>query len=497
MKVISKDKRKMPIAAPHVNLLLQAIRTLTSTLDEKEILEHIIDLAMEIVGAEAASILLLDPKTGELVFDITLGEKGSQIKKIRLSPGEGIAGWVASEKKPLIVNDVKNDPRWSEKIDRRSKFTTNSIIAMPLLYKERLLGVLEVINKKNNESFNEEDLQILEAFSVQAAISIETAQLFSGIKTEKEKIELIFTQMTDGAMLVDSNAGIILFNNTAKLFVTPESTTLYSAFNDYDCQPSISEVLKNNRQTTKIELSHKSKQLTLSGSVSRIFNDEGLAGYLLTFYNSTEEKKEKLLKRNFLSLISHKLKTPLVSIIGFSNLLHNKFSKEPPGAITKEDARALGIISNQSIYLNSLVDKLLNFVSIERSGEKFEKLTCNLFNIVEEAGNRMKEFFDSSNVSFAIEPSVKELRPVECNPDKIKQVLENLLENAVKFNGKTKKTVLVSGFEKDNLAGISIKDDGNGIPQEQKQKLFEEFSQIDEYFTGQVKGMGLGLAMCR
>ncbi|MEW6042547.1 MAG: HAMP domain-containing sensor histidine kinase, partial [Elusimicrobiota bacterium] len=76
-------------------------------------------------------------------------------------------------------------------------------------------------------------------------------------------------------------------------------------------------------------------------------------------------------------------------------------------------------------------------------------------------------------------------------------VLENLLENAVKFNGKTKKTVLVSGFEKDNLAGISIKDDGNGIPQEQKQKLFEEFSQIDEYFTGQVKGMGLGLAMCR
>src|SRR5205823_4719178 len=122
---------------------------------------------------ETGSLLILDEKTNELVFDVALGEAGKELKTIRLKVGEGIAGWVAKEQKPQIVNDPGKDPRWARKADQKTKFVTRSILCVPMLYQGQLLGVVQTINKKGSEGFTEDDMVILGAFASQTAVAIQ------------------------------------------------------------------------------------------------------------------------------------------------------------------------------------------------------------------------------------------------------------------------------------------------------------------------------------
>jgi GAF domain-containing protein len=191
--------------------LLKANQILSSTLNLSELLRQVMHLATEMVDAETASLLLYDEKNDELFFNLALTDKESQLKRIRLKSGEGIAGWVAREKKSLIVNDAANDPRWTSRADASTRFTTRSLLAVPLLYKGRLRGVVEAINKTNGE-FSNEDVAVMEAFAAQAAVALENARMFENLQAEKEKIEAVFSQMSDGALFADDQGRIILVN---------------------------------------------------------------------------------------------------------------------------------------------------------------------------------------------------------------------------------------------------------------------------------------------
>src|SRR5579864_8491221 len=105
----------------HVRIF-EATRAISSTLRLSELLETVMRLASEVVHAEASSLLLLDPATDELYFDIALGEKGGALQQIRLKKGEGIAGWVAANNQAAVVNDVAKDPRWTQRGDQTTKF---------------------------------------------------------------------------------------------------------------------------------------------------------------------------------------------------------------------------------------------------------------------------------------------------------------------------------------------------------------------------------------
>ena len=146
--------------------ILEATRAISSTLRLSELLDTVIRLASEVVKSEAASFLLMDAATGELYFDVAVGEKGGALQHIRLKKGEGIAGWVAEHQKAAVVNDVANDPRWTQKGDQTSKFKTRSILAVPMQLNNRLIGVMEAINRADNQPFSETDVQLLETFVV-------------------------------------------------------------------------------------------------------------------------------------------------------------------------------------------------------------------------------------------------------------------------------------------------------------------------------------------
>ncbi len=155
-------------------------KDLSATMDLDELLTKIMESARQVCDVKADSILLLDKKKDELYFRIALGEKGDEIKKITLPIGEGsIASWVAKNGQPLIVNDVNVDPRFSKKTDELTKFKTKSILCVPIKFHEEILGVLEVLNKSNDEKFTEADLQYLTILASQAAVALNNSQLMN------------------------------------------------------------------------------------------------------------------------------------------------------------------------------------------------------------------------------------------------------------------------------------------------------------------------------
>lgn len=152
-----------------------------SSLDPLVIREKTIEAAMQLLEAEAASLLLIDPETGELFFEVALGESKSKIKEVRLKAGQGIAGWVAQNGEPAIIHDVKSDPRFFKGADEKTDFVTRNIICVPVKTKEKIIGVLEAINKKEGK-FLVGDLEIFMALANQVAIAIENSNLYHELK---------------------------------------------------------------------------------------------------------------------------------------------------------------------------------------------------------------------------------------------------------------------------------------------------------------------------
>ncbi|MFH1626027.1 MAG: HD domain-containing phosphohydrolase [Pseudomonadota bacterium] len=162
--------------------LAEVSAILNSTLDQEEVRKRAMEAATTIMNCEVSSLLLLDDNTNELYFEVALGDKGDTVKEIRLKAGEGIAGWVAKHGEPLVICDVSNDPRHFKGADERSHFVTRDMVCVPLKVKDKVIGVLEGLNKLDGEVFNDEDLKLFQLLANQVAIAIDNARLYEEIQ---------------------------------------------------------------------------------------------------------------------------------------------------------------------------------------------------------------------------------------------------------------------------------------------------------------------------
>ncbi|MDD5039109.1 MAG: HD domain-containing protein [Dehalococcoidales bacterium] len=147
-----------------LELLYEVAQKASSVSEVSNLLEEILGVTQRILQASASSLLLIDEEKGALYFQAAGGQAGSVLRQMRLDLGIGIAGWVARNNKPLIVNDVTKDERFNEQIDIITDFVTKSIIAVPLVRAKRVVGVLEVLNKADGSLFTERDMTILTGF---------------------------------------------------------------------------------------------------------------------------------------------------------------------------------------------------------------------------------------------------------------------------------------------------------------------------------------------
>ena len=156
-----------------------------------ELLSAILDIAKNLVNAEGSSLLLTDPKTGDLIFNVVSGNK-EEIKGQKVPRGVGIAGTVADTGKPLIVNNVQGDPRHFSNIDKQFSFTTRSILCVPMEIKGKLTGVLEAVNAISENGFSNLDQSLLSYIAEQAAIAISNRMLYDDLTSRIKELTTLY-----------------------------------------------------------------------------------------------------------------------------------------------------------------------------------------------------------------------------------------------------------------------------------------------------------------
>lgn len=157
-----------------------------------ELLIAIMDAAKDLLDTEGCSLLLADQKTGDLIFDVVIGDKGDIIRGERVPKGKGIAGIVASSMEPIIVDDPHNDDRWYHTIDQKFQFNTKNILCVPMQVMGDFVGVLEVVNTIGRDRYDEHDLEKAEYIANQAAIAINNRRLYDELTNRIDELTALY-----------------------------------------------------------------------------------------------------------------------------------------------------------------------------------------------------------------------------------------------------------------------------------------------------------------
>ncbi|MGB2821113.1 MAG: GAF domain-containing protein, partial [Phycisphaerae bacterium] len=177
-------------APEELDALLRISRSLAGKLDLPCVLGAAMNVVAGLVGAEGASILLIDPESGGMRFFVAEGPETEAVKSVPLPPGAGICGHVARTGRPVVVNDAQSDPRLYRPVDQTTGVTTRDLLCVPVRGRQRLWGVLELINKRRGAGFDSRDLRTAEIVAAQTALALENAHLHGEI-VRRERMAVI------------------------------------------------------------------------------------------------------------------------------------------------------------------------------------------------------------------------------------------------------------------------------------------------------------------
>ena len=164
-----------------IGLLCKVGKRVNTNVELKRLLHRILRMSQKALQVSASSLLLIDKTKNDLYFEVAEGEARKVLKPVRLSIDSGIVGWVARNAKPVVSNNVASDPRFNKEIDKITSFVTKSVLAVPMTSGDEVIGVIEVLNKKDGTRFNKQDLEVLMAVAAMSAVAISNSRLHQDV----------------------------------------------------------------------------------------------------------------------------------------------------------------------------------------------------------------------------------------------------------------------------------------------------------------------------
>jgi GAF domain-containing protein len=168
----------------------------------RQLLQSVVEVARSIFGAQASSIFLLDEEADELVFEAVAGHGAETLLGKRFPSSTGIAGWVLVTRQPLVIEDVAEDPRFAKGVAEETGYVPKGLMAVPLLNEERVLGVLEVLDRPQRSQFSLVEMDLLGLFANQAAIALDLLQ-------RARRAESMLAESGEGAEVLSSLAATV------------------------------------------------------------------------------------------------------------------------------------------------------------------------------------------------------------------------------------------------------------------------------------------------
>lgn len=332
--------------------------------------------------------------------------------------------------------------------------------------------------------------KLASSFNVMAANLKST---IDNLTRRNAELEAMLSSMAAGVVAISDSSEILFYNKAFKEFVNLskdelQGISLYNVIRNSAVFDAIDEVKGNNTSIVKEGMiTNKNTQYIRVTATPLGQDDTHIFGVLLIIEDITKMKKLENMRSDFVSNVTHELKTPLTSIRGFIDTLKQ-------GAIQEEAVanRFLDIIDIEAERLYSLIQDILILSEIE-SKREYEVMPCDINECVESVIELLKPKL-TEKVRFEFEPKPY-LRPFYCNPDRMKQIFINLMDNAVKYTEEGSVTITCS--EVDNRLLLSIRDTGIGIRKEHLSRIFERFYRVDKGRSRKQGGTGLGLSIVK
>lgn len=547
--------------AQQLEILNQVGRSLTSTLDLDLLLHQILESAVEILNCEAGSLLMVDEATDELEFVVTTGPVASNLAGVRLPPGTGLVGKAVQTRQPVIDNNVQQSKEWFEKTDEQTGFVTRSLMVVPMEIRERVIGVIEVLNKQDGTPFSADDQRLVTAFTAQAAVAIQNARSFAmtdqALAAKVEELEVMqridrelnasldlyrAMQITlDWAMKQSkASAGLVAVVEEAE--EDHQMRVMASRGYPFDfADPQILGQLKTHpairqaviaagpngnrtpqNQEQGILLQGGQSQLVVpiqreqhtiglillesevpdsfnqetSAFVTRLSDHAAIAISNAQLYTAVEAANAA--KSDFISFVSHELKTPMTSIQGYTDLL----AKGAVGEVNEAQAGFLATIRANVKRMDRLVSDLADISRIEAGRLRLEYGAVPMQEVVDEVVHSIQSQMNEKEQTLILNVP-GDLPPVWGDRTRLIQILTNLVSNAHKYTPPQGK-IIIQAEQASNqwethpeaapaVVHVSVRDDGIGIRPEDKEQIFSKFFRSEDPKAREVPGTGLGL----
>lgn len=517
---VAKRTQALHEESNRVKILLRITSELSASLDQDRVLNQALHLVNEVVNATQGVIMLIDQRTGELVFRAAFGvdrRPGPRGLPSGLMRDEGLAGWMIENRSSVIVHDTRQDPRW---VERETSREHRSVLAVPLMTGEEVIGVLMLFHARPN-AFTMQQLDLVEAAAIQVANAINNANLYLLIRDQAERLgqtlhleqidtaknQAILESIADGVIVADAENQITLANLPAgSILGITRGDLIGKSINEFlglygqsqhSWLSTIKEWAKDAdrlEQWTYIDEQLPIEDKVVSVHLSPVLAGKQFFGTVSIFRDITKEVELDRLKSEFVSTVSHELRTPMTSIKGYVDLM----LMGAAGQMSNPQTRYLQVIKNNAERLHMLVNDLLDISRIETGKTTLDLRPVDIAQLVEqvvETHLRGRIQHENKLIS-VITDTPPNLPLVNIDHARITQVLTNLLDNAFNYTSADGE-IRVIARENGNYVYISVNDTGIGISKEDQTKIFDRFYRAEDEIVQKVSGTGLGLAIVR
>jgi PAS domain S-box-containing protein len=431
-------------------------------------------------GLDSKALAQLRPLLDEAIPDLTLSRESYNLLS-ELNPGATL---------PLSKQGTRQNP----------------IVALPLQIADKSIGLIYVLRPLEARAFSRENRAMLEAFAEQAAIAVQNARLAHLLAAEKHRVESILETSAEGIVNIDGQRRVTDFNLAMeRLTGQPREGVLgrecFRVLNLRNrqgqslCNTQCPILMSSNESSRTFELQGTiqtidEKDIDVAMTYSVVYTPEGKPiNAVINVRDISKLREVENLRETFLSMLGHELQTPLSIIKGYTSTLARSDSKWDLEALHN----SLQAIEAESDRLSSIMNKLLLASRIAAGTPALTMEEVQLSSLIGKVVRRLQAMTTVHSFQIEFEP---DFPPVYADPALMEEVLTNLIDNAIKYSPKGGK-ITISGRNVGKEVRVTVADEGIGIAKEDMERIFERFQRTDRSLVRKVKGIGLGLYICK
>jgi PAS domain S-box-containing protein len=501
--------------------LLRISTELSSSLDLDMVLNHSLETLNEVTGGEQSMIVIIRPPEEYLIYRAGSGiheapPTGGRISKLKV--GEGLAGWVVKSRKPVVVPDLMLDERWKK--DSGMTTVYRSAMSVPLTVGADAIGCLLIYHREPNH-FRDDQIDAIQAVANQFAVTINNGELFRLIRDQAEDLgkhlraqqieasrsTAMLEGVADGVLVTDNHSIITLFNDAAESILKLEREQVIGKSLDEfiglfgGAARSWMGTIRNwsTDLSAQSEGSMYSERLNLedgrviSVHLAPVSDPKEFLGTVSIFRDITHEVEVDRLKSEFVATVSHELRTPMTPIKGYVEFL----LMGGAGDLNEQQIQFLDIIKSNIDRLSTLVNDLLDVSRIEAGKVALSFQPVDLMSVLEGVIDTFLKQTEGDEHPLDIEiHNPKNLPNVYGDLDRVRQIFNNLLDNAYKYSPQGSK-ITVNISKGDGEIQVDICDEGIGIFPDEHERIFERFYRGENHIVMATAGTGLGLSIVK